>query len=71
MEVYKIYAKHEDKMVHKFSRGWRPVYTKNGMLYYSKNVAEKNLAKCNEFKADSKNPSYFEFELRTYEMTEV
>lgn len=70
MEVYKIFASHENSMVQKFSRGWMPTYTKNGMLYYSKNVAEKNLAKCNEFKDSNKNYSYMDFEIITYDMIE-
>lgn len=78
MLVYKIYAKHEDKMVEKFYRGYIPTYTKNGMLYYSKNIAEKNLAKCEEYKADCiKNENMITteesmtFELKTYEMKEI
>jgi len=79
MTVYKIYAKHEDKMIEKFGRGYYPRYSKNGMLYYSKNVALKNLAKANEYKEESlKNKNLnqevvklIEFELKTYEMKEV
>jgi len=71
MLVYKIYAKHEDKMVEKFSRGWMPTYTKYGNLFYSEKVALKNLAKCEEFKASSEKNKNFSFELITYEMKEV
>jgi len=71
MIVYKIYAKHEDKMVQKFSRGWMPTYTKNGMLFYSENVANKNLDKCNEYKDSNVRNINMVFELKTYEMKEI
>ena len=71
MRVYKIYAKHEDKMVQKFVRGWMPTYTKQGILYYSENVALKNLDKCNEFKNSSERYKNQEFILKTYNLEEI
>ena len=79
MIVYKIFAVHENKMVDSFGRGFFPRYTKNGMLYYSQAIAEKNLNKCNEYKRKSAefinhntgSENHMEFQLKTYNLTEI
>jgi len=71
MTVYKIYAEHEDKMVESFMRGFMPKYTKYGMLYYSENIANKNLDKCNEFKNSNERYNHYNFVLKTFEMVEI
>ena len=78
MKVYKIFAEHENKMVSGFSFQNDPQYSKNGLIYYKKSLAEADLQICQSYKNNFRDkPSRktkkndILFVIKTYEMTEI